>query len=101
MSERIRSLSAELSSSKQHTQYFRIARHIGDNGFDFAVDTDKVDLLRHYRGFLLIFSTDNGISHDDVLIREMFIRSSKNNPVTELLILARSQIKELSLAPSG
>jgi len=48
-------------------QYFRITRHADDNGFDFAVDADKVDLLRRYKGFFLIFSTDNGISHDDVL----------------------------------
>lgn len=33
--------------------------------------------------------------------REMFIRLSKNNPVAELLILARSRIKELSFSPSG
>jgi transposase len=75
MSERIRSLSAELSALKRYparrlkryTQYFRITRHADDSGFDFAVDADKIDLLRQYKGFFLIFSTDNGISHDDAL----------------------------------
>ncbi len=75
MSERIRSFSAELaalkrypaSKLKRYTQYFRITKHADDSGFDFAVDADKVDLLRQYKGFFLIFSTDNGISHDDVL----------------------------------
>lgn len=75
MSERIRSLSGELSGLKRYpvrklkryAQYFRITRHVGDSGFDFAVDADKVDLLRQYKGFFLIFSTDNEISHDDVL----------------------------------
>ena len=75
MSERIRSLSAELSGLKRYpanrlkryTQYFRITRHADDSGFDFAVDADKVDLSRQYKGFFLIFSTDNGISHDNVL----------------------------------
>jgi len=75
MSERIRSLSAELSGLKgypasrlkRYTPYFRITRHKDDSGFDFTVDADKVDLLRQYKGFFLIFSTDNEISHDDVL----------------------------------
>ena len=75
MSERIRSLSAELSGLKRYPesrlkrymQYFRINRHVDDSGFDFAVDADKVDQLRQYKGFFLIFSTDNAASHEDVL----------------------------------
>ena len=75
ISERIRSLSIELSALKRYpakrlkryTQYFRLTKHADDNGFDFVVDADKVDLLRQYKGFFLIFSTDNEISHDDIL----------------------------------
>lgn len=75
MSERIRALSAELSGLKRYpgnrlkryTQYFKITRHADDSGFDFTVDGDKVDQLRQYKGFFLIFSTDNVISHDDIL----------------------------------
>ncbi len=75
MSVRIQSLNTELSGLKrypasrlkQYTQYFKITRHTDDSGFDFAVDADKVDLLCQYKGFFLIFSTDNEISHDDVL----------------------------------
>ena len=75
MSERILALSAELSGLKRYpasrlkryTHYFRIIRHEVDTGFDFAVDADKVDALRQYKGFFLIFSTDHGISHEDVL----------------------------------
>lgn len=75
MSARIRSLNAELaglkryptSKLKRYTQYFKINRHTDDSGFDFVVDADKVDLLRQYKGFFLIFSTDNESSHDDVL----------------------------------
>ena len=75
MSERILSLSAELSGLKRYpesklkryTQYFRVTKHADDSGFDFVVDADKVDLSRQYKGFFLIFSTDNGTSHDDVL----------------------------------
>lgn len=75
MSERIRSLSAELSGLKRYpesrlkryAQYFRITRHTDDSGFDFAVDADKVDLLRQKKGFFLIFSTDSTLSHEDVL----------------------------------
>lgn len=75
MSERIRSLNAELSGLKRYpasrlkrySQYFRLTRHTDDNGFDFAVDANKVDLLCQYKGFFLIFSTDNEISHEDIL----------------------------------
>jgi len=75
MSEHIHSLSAELSGLKRYpasrinryTPYFRISRHIDDSGFDFAVDADKVDMLRQYKGYFLIFSTDSKISHDNVL----------------------------------
>ena len=75
MSERIRSLSAELSKLKRYpesklkryTKYFRITKHKDGSGFDFAVDIDKVDLMRQYKGFFLIFTTDNESSHDDVL----------------------------------
>lgn len=75
MSERIRLLNTELTSLKcypesrlkRYTPYFKITKHTEGNGFDFAIDNDKVDLLRQYKGFFLIFTTDNEISHDDVL----------------------------------
>ncbi len=75
ISERIRLLGIELSALKRYpasrlkryTQYFRLTRHADDSGFDFIVDADKVDLLRQYKGFFLIFSTDNDSTHDDIL----------------------------------
>ena len=48
-------------------KYFRITRHKDDSGFDFVVDVEKVDLMRQYKGFFLIFSTDNESSHDEAL----------------------------------
>ena len=75
MFERIRLLSAELSKLKRYPEsklkrymkYFRITRHKDDSGFDFVVDVEKVDLMRQYKGFFLIFSTDNESSHDEAL----------------------------------
>jgi transposase len=75
MSERIRSLSAELSKLKRYPEsklkryinYFRITKHTDDSGFDFVVDVDKVDLMLQHKGFFLIFTTDNESNHDDVL----------------------------------
>ena len=75
MSERIRALSSELaglkrypaSKLKRYAPYFSITKHPHDNGFDFAVDADKVDLSRQYKGYFLIFTTDEDISPEDVL----------------------------------
>lgn len=75
MSERIRLLSAELtnlkrypaSKLKRYTGYFKITKHEKDSGFDFVVHNEKVDLLRQSKGFFLIFTSDEDISHDDVL----------------------------------
>jgi transposase len=75
MSERIRLLTAELSKLKRYPtsklkrylQYFRITKHTNDSGFDFVVDADKVDLLRQYKGFFLIFSTDNESTYNEIL----------------------------------
>lgn len=75
MSDRIRLLTTELSKLKRYPssklkrylQYFKITKHSDDNGFDFVVDFDKVDLLRQRKGFFLIFSTDNESTHNEIL----------------------------------
>ena len=75
LSERIRSLSTELSALKRYpakrlkryTQFFKLTKHADDSGFDYVVDAEKVDLLRQYKGFFLIFSTDHESTHDDIL----------------------------------
>jgi len=66
MSDHISSLKAELSTLKRYpksrlsryAQYFSITKHEHDNGFDYAVDTDKVEKSRKYKGYFLLFSTD-------------------------------------------
>ena len=66
MSDRISSLKSELSNLKRYpksklsryTKYFIITKHEFDNGFDYIVDTEKVEKLRKNKGYFLLFSTD-------------------------------------------
>jgi transposase len=75
LSDHINRLKAELAALKRYPksklkrfeQYFIIARHENDNGFDFAVDVDKVENIRKRKGFFLIFTTDMAATPEDTL----------------------------------
>lgn len=75
MSERISNLKSELAVLKRYpksrlgryTQYFTITKHKNDNGFDYSVNTEKVDELRRKKGFFLLFSTDMESESSDIL----------------------------------
>jgi transposase len=75
LSNHLNRLGAELAALKRYpkstlgryTPYFIITRHENDNGFDYRVDTDKVDRLRKNKGFFLIFSSDTESTPQDVL----------------------------------
>jgi transposase len=75
LSERINRLSAELAALKRYpksklgryTPYFLITKHEDGSGFDYTVDTDKVEVLRKNKGFFLIFSSDVEAAPGDVL----------------------------------
>jgi len=76
LSERIRLMAAELrklkrfpnnTKLKRYSQYFTIIKHKTDNGFDFAVDNEKIDEIRSRKGFFLIFTTDKNATHNDIL----------------------------------
>jgi len=47
-----------LSKLNRFSTYFVISKHENDSGFDYAVDTDKVEKLRNNKGFFLIFTSD-------------------------------------------
>jgi transposase len=51
----------------RYEPYFVLTRHVGDLEFDYAVDTQKVELLRAMKGYFLLFSTDMLSSLSDVL----------------------------------
>jgi transposase len=75
LSERINRLRAELAALKRYPKsklkryepYFTIAKHEHDNGFDYAVNVDKVDGLRKNKGYFLIFTTDMESNPEDTL----------------------------------
>lgn len=75
LSERINRLSAELAALKRYPKnklgrynpYFTITKHKDGNGFEYKVDTDKVEALRKNKGFFLIFSSDSEATPEDVL----------------------------------
>lgn len=66
MSNHINRLKAELaalahypkSKLNRYTPYFVLTKHEQDSGFDYAVDTEKVEKMRKSKGYFLIFSTD-------------------------------------------
>jgi transposase len=75
MSNHINRLKAELtaltrypkSKLSRYTPYFVLTKHEQDSGFDYAVDTDKVEKMRESKGYFLIFSTDMDSSPSDIL----------------------------------
>jgi transposase len=66
LSELINRLKAELAALKRYPKsrlkrylpYFILTKHEQDNGFDYAVDTDKIEKLWKAKGYFLIFTTD-------------------------------------------
>jgi transposase len=75
LSERINRLKAELATLKRYPKsklkryepYFNITKHEGGSGFDYSVDAEKVDNIRKYKGFFLIFTTDMESTPEDTL----------------------------------
>lgn len=75
LSTRIKCLKSELSAMKRYpksklsryTPYFALSKHDHDNGFNFAIDIEKVEKLRYHKGFFLLFSTDMESKPDDLL----------------------------------
>lgn len=75
ISERVNSLKLELAALKRYPKskleryspYFKITKHSHGTGFDYAVDTDKIEHLRRGKGFFLLFSTDMASSPSDIL----------------------------------
>jgi transposase len=75
LSDYIDKLNSELAELKRYPKsklsryspYFTIAKHENDSGFDYAVDIDKVEMLRKTKGFFLLFSTDMDSSPSDIL----------------------------------
>jgi transposase len=75
MSDRIEMLSSELAKLKRYHKgkvkryepYFKVTKHDLDSGFDYVVDTDKVEKLRRSKGFFLLFSTDMTSTPSDIL----------------------------------
>jgi transposase len=75
LSNHINKLKAELVGLKRYPKsklgryapYFVLTKHEEDSGFDFAVDTVKVEEMRKYKGYFLIFSNDMESSPADIL----------------------------------
>lgn len=75
LSNYINRLKAELAAVKRYpksklgryTPYFIVTKHDYDSGFDYVVDTDKVEKMRKNKGFFLIFSTDMESTPSDIL----------------------------------
>jgi transposase len=75
LSNHINKLSAELAVLKRYPKgkhsryaaYFILTKHEQGSGFDFAVDTEKVEELRKNKGYFLIFSTDMQSTPADIL----------------------------------
>ena len=75
LSCRIQRLSAELnqlkrfpkSKLKRYEPYFKITQCKDRNGFDYSVDTEKIEKLRKYKGYFLLFSTDAESTPSEIL----------------------------------
>jgi transposase len=52
---------------KRYMPYFTITKHEHSNGFDFAVDIEKIEKLRKGKGYFLIFTTDLDAPPEDIL----------------------------------
>jgi transposase len=75
MSGTIERLKAELASLKRYpksklsryTPYFFLTKHEHDNGFDYRINSEQIELMRKAKGYFLIFSTDMHASPADIL----------------------------------
>jgi len=75
LSNNINKLKVELAGLKRYpkgklgryTPYFVLTKHEQGSGFDFAVDTGKVEEMRKNKGYFLIFSTDMEASPAEIL----------------------------------
>lgn len=75
LSDRISGLETELKLLKRYpkntlsryTKYFNILKHADDSGFDYEVNTVKIDSLFRGKGYFLLFSTDMKSSPSDIL----------------------------------
>ena len=75
LSDRINKLKAELAALvhypkkklSRYTSYFVITKHDQGGGFDYVVDTEKVEKLRETKGYFLLFSTDMEFTPSDSL----------------------------------
>jgi len=75
LSENINRLKAELSALKRYPKnnikryepYFTLTKHAQGCGFDFEVDTLKVEKIRKSKGFFFIFTTDMESNPEDTL----------------------------------
>ena len=75
MSGAIERLKAELDLLKRYPKnklsryvpYFVLTQHENDNGFDYSVNIEKIELMRKAKGYFLIFSSDMQASPGDIL----------------------------------
>jgi hypothetical protein len=75
MSGAIERLKAELVLLKRYPKnklsryvpYFVLTKHEHDNGFDYRVNSEKIELMRKAKGYFLIFSSDMQASPGDIL----------------------------------
>jgi len=55
------------SKLKRYSSHFVITKHEQGCGFDYHIDNDKIEKLRKYKGYFLIFTTDMESSPSDIL----------------------------------
>jgi transposase len=75
MSGYIERLKAELarlkrypkSKLKRFSPYFVITKHENGSGFDYAINTEKVEKMRNGKGYFIIFSTDMDSTPSEIL----------------------------------
>jgi transposase len=52
---------------KRYEKYFTISKHNNDSGFDFILNSKKINQMKRDNGFFLIFSTDLSQTPEDIL----------------------------------
>jgi transposase len=75
LSERINRLKAELAALKRYPKskisryepFFTVTKHESGCGFDYSVDTAKVDAVRKSKGYFLIFTNDMASTPEDTI----------------------------------
>ncbi len=55
------------SRARKYREYFTLAPHENDPGFDFAVDIQKVDKTAKYYGYFLLFTTNRKAEPAEIL----------------------------------